>query len=295
MFIPRDSVKKRRDTVLICFPTSRRGGRIQVNKVSRNNLRVKLGELISVHPCLDIKRQAPPRFVRGGIRIVGFKDIKTNPSDSALPPKISTSKLRKEKESNLADVGYDDNGGGDGGGAGDRVLNQIATEMDGMNAKKERLHRRHDEQAPPDRLGALASGTSRPTDLHPAPRRAVTVIHPQGSTHGFSGANLTEICQHAAKLAIHKIIDADIRRVREQKKDEAAGKDNMAVGRPRPGNYPEAMKFARRSVTDQYIRCYEMFSQNQIQARGFGNNFKFTEGEAGSTTARTRPVHGRHG
>jgi transitional endoplasmic reticulum ATPase len=27
-------------------------------------------------------------------------------------------------------------GSGDGGGAGDRVLNQILTEMDGMNAKK---------------------------------------------------------------------------------------------------------------------------------------------------------------
>lgn len=27
-------------------------------------------------------------------------------------------------------------GGGDAGGAGDRVLNQILTEMDGMNAKK---------------------------------------------------------------------------------------------------------------------------------------------------------------
>ncbi|KAJ6455597.1 hypothetical protein C8R47DRAFT_940484, partial [Mycena vitilis] len=30
-------------------------GRIQVNKVARNNLRVKLGDLVGVHPCLDIK------------------------------------------------------------------------------------------------------------------------------------------------------------------------------------------------------------------------------------------------
>jgi len=30
-------------------------GRIQVNKVARNNLRVKLGDVVNVHQCLDIK------------------------------------------------------------------------------------------------------------------------------------------------------------------------------------------------------------------------------------------------
>lgn len=30
-------------------------GRIQINKVARNNLRVKLGDLVNVHQCLDIK------------------------------------------------------------------------------------------------------------------------------------------------------------------------------------------------------------------------------------------------
>jgi len=47
------------------------------------------------------------------------------------------------------------------------------------------------------------------------------------------------------------------------------------------------MKFARRSVSDQDIRRYEMFSQNLQQSRGFGNNFKFPEGEAGSAPAGT--------
>jgi transitional endoplasmic reticulum ATPase len=42
------------------------------------------------------------------------------------------------------------------------------------------------------------------------------------------------------------------------------------------------MKFARRSVSDQDIRRYEMFAQNLQQSRGFGNNFKFPEGEGGS-------------
>ena len=30
-------------------------GKIQVNKVARNNLRVKLGDLVHVHACSDIK------------------------------------------------------------------------------------------------------------------------------------------------------------------------------------------------------------------------------------------------
>lgn len=66
------------------------------------------------------------------------------------------------------------------------------------------------------------------------------------------------------------------------------------------------MKYARRSVSDQDIRRYEMFSQvchfpqhpedhtdvasqNLQQSRGFGNNFKFPEGQGpaggSSTTA----------
>lgn len=50
------SGKKRRDTVLICLSSDDvEDGRIQMNKVARNNLRVKLGDLVNVHQCLDIK------------------------------------------------------------------------------------------------------------------------------------------------------------------------------------------------------------------------------------------------
>ena len=35
-------------------------------------------------------------------------------------------------------------------------------------------------------------------------------------THGFSGADLTEICQRACKLAIRQSIEADIRLQRER-------------------------------------------------------------------------------
>jgi transitional endoplasmic reticulum ATPase len=44
------------------------------------------------------------------------------------------------------------------------------------------------------------------------------------STAGFSGADLTEICQRAAKLAIRASIEADMKKDRERKeKAEAAG------------------------------------------------------------------------
>jgi transitional endoplasmic reticulum ATPase len=50
------SGKKRRDTVLICLSSDDvEEGRVQVNKVARNNLRVKLGDFVHVHQCLDIK------------------------------------------------------------------------------------------------------------------------------------------------------------------------------------------------------------------------------------------------
>jgi transitional endoplasmic reticulum ATPase len=43
----------------------------------------------------------------------------------------------------------------------------------------------------------------------------------------------------------------------------------------RRDHFEEAMKFARRSVSDADIRKYEMFSQTLQQSRGFGTNFRF--------------------
>ena len=49
-------------------------------------------------------------------------------------------------------------------------------------------------------------------------------------------------------------------------------------------HFEEAMKFARRSVTDADIRKYEMFAQTLQQSRGFGGNFRFP-GQADSGTS----------
>jgi len=41
-------------------------------------------------------------------------------------------------------------------------------------------------------------------------------------------------------------------------------------------HFEEAMKFARRSVTDNDIRKYEMFAQTLQQSRGIGSNFRLS-------------------
>ena len=45
-------------------------------------------------------------------------------------------------------------------------------------------------------------------------------------THGFSGADLTEICQRACKLAIRQAIELDIRREKERQDNPD---DNMVI------------------------------------------------------------------
>ena len=209
---------------------------------------------------------------------------------------------------------------GDAGGAGDRVLNQILTEMDGMNTKKNvfiigatnRPDQIDSALLRPGRLDQLIyiplpDENSRlqilKANLKKSPVAAeVDLGFLAKQTHGFSGADLTEICQRAAKLAIRESIEADIRRQREKRaKEEAAGDDakmeeDVEEEDPVPEitkeHFEEAMKYARRSVSDQDIRRYEMFSQNLQQSRGFGNNFRFPEtaGQPASGGNATQPA-----
>ncbi|KAI9360736.1 transitional endoplasmic reticulum ATPase [Pilaira anomala] len=186
-------------------------------------------------------------------------------------------------------------GGGDAGGAGDRVLNQILTEMDGMNAKKNVFvigaTNRPDQIDPallrPGRLDQLIyiplpDETSRLAILEAQLRKSpvakdVDLGLLAKHTQGFSGADLGEICQRAAKLAIREDIEKDIAKERARKVKEEAGED---VGMDED---EETMRFARRSVSDGDIRRYEVFAQNLQQQRGFGS-FKFPEGSAGAAS-----------
>jgi len=106
------------------------------------------------------------------------------------------------------------------------------------------------------------------------------------NTPGYSGADLTEICQRSAKMAIRESIEREIEMEKEREASEDAAMDTEEVD-PVPEititHFEEAMKFARRSVNDADIRKYEMFSQTLQQSRGFGNQFKFPEGGVGGS------------
>jgi transitional endoplasmic reticulum ATPase len=101
-------------------------------------------------------------------------------------------------------------------------------------------------------------------------------------THGFSGADLGFVTQRAVKLAIKESITAEIER---QKQREAGGEDvkmedeeNEDVEDPVPeltrAHFEEAMKTARRSVSDVEIRRYEAFAQS-LKNSGGSTFFRF--------------------
>lgn len=100
--------------------------------------------------------------------------------------------------------------------------------------------------------------------------------------HGFSGADLTEICQRACKLAIRECIEADMKaEKRRQDNPDAMMDESDPVPEVRRDHFEEAMRYARRSVSDADIRKYEMFAQTLQQSRGFGGQFKFPDGQGG--------------
>eukprot|EP00736_Rhodelphis_marinus_P008063 Rmarinus@m.24968 len=185
-------------------------------------------------------------------------------------------------------------GAGDGGGAADRVINQILTEMDGVGAKKSVFiigaTNRPDIIDPaiirPGRLDQLLyiplpDEPSRHAILKAALRKSpvsgdVDLQALARVTKGFSGADLTEICQRACKLAIRENIEKEIEWERSrQGRDDAMDEETPDfVPEITRRHFEESMKFARRSVSDNDIRKYEMFAQNLQTSRGFGD-FRF--------------------
>ena len=47
-------------------------------------------------------------------------------------------------------------------------------------------------------------------------------------------------------------------------------------------HFEEAMKYARRSVSDADIRKYQAFAQTLQQSRGFGSEFRFQDKPSGA-------------
>ena len=53
----------------------------------------------------------------------------------------------------------------------------------------------------------------------------------------------------------------------------------------------EAMKYARRSVSDADIRKYQAFAQTLQQSRGFGSEFRFPDRPGGAPATTPAGVH----
>jgi len=201
---------------------------------------------------------------------------------------------------------------GDAGGASDRVVNQLLTEMDGMNAKKNVFvigaTNRPDQIDPallrpgrldqliyvplPDQAGRLSilRAQLRKTPLEPG----LSLDDIAKSTNGFSGADLSYIVSRSAKFAIKDSIEAAIK---AQKAAEEAGEDIEMEEDPVPyitrQHFEEAMKTASRSVSDSELRRYESYAA-QIQSSRGTFNFRFSE-NAGNNGNTEQPALGGDG
>jgi transitional endoplasmic reticulum ATPase len=181
---------------------------------------------------------------------------------------------------------------GDGGGAADRVMNQLLTEMDGVGQKKNVFiigaTNRPDIIDPalmrPGRLDQLIyipmpDFESRLSILKAVLRKTpvskdVDLHYLAANTEKFTGADLTEICQRAAKLAIREDIMRNIER--EKIRAEAIEQGVMQEGDVEeedmvpeilPRHFEEAVRGARRSVSDRDLAQYSSFASTLQQSR----------------------------
>ncbi|KAA0717310.1 Transitional endoplasmic reticulum ATPase [Triplophysa tibetana] len=213
--------KKRRETVCIVLSDDTCSDeKVRMNRVVRNNLRVRLGDVISIQPCPDVKY---------GKRI------------HVLPI--------------------------------DDTVEGITGNLFEVYLKPYFL-----EAYRPIRKGDIF--------LVRGGMRAVEFKVVANETHGHVGADLAALCSEAALQAIRKKMDLiDL----EDETIDAEGllhlqevEEDDPVPEIRKDHFEEAMRFARRSVSDNDIRKYEMFAQTLQQSRGFGS-FRFPTSSQGGT------------
>jgi transitional endoplasmic reticulum ATPase len=191
--------------------------------------------------------------------------------------------------------------------AGDRVINQILTEIDGVGARKNVFvigaTNRPDILDPavirPGRLDQLIyiplpDLASRiaifKAQLRKSPLDAEVDLEVLArSTHGFSGADIAEICTTASKLAIREAILATEERQKkieageideDDVNDESSSVANNMLITKRHFNF--AMSRARKSVSEKDLALYEEFAEKQKAGRGeAATNFKFADSADG--------------
>lgn len=166
-------------------------------------------------------------------------------------------------------------------GVSDRVINQILTEMNGMSTAKTVFvidaTNRPDILDPsltrPGRFDQLIyiplpDLDAREGVLKAALRKSpvapdVNLRDIANVMEGFSGADLTGICQQAVKLAIKECIKLEIERV----EGGFEGEDDPVPYIERR-HFEQAMLGARSSVKPEEVRRYDQFALKLKQSRG---------------------------
>lgn len=179
------------------------------------------------------------------------------------------------------------------------MINQILTEVDGVGARKNVFvigaTNRPDIIDPavirPGRLDQLIyiplpDLESRIAIFKAALRKApldpsIDLMVLARSTHGFSGADITEICTSASKLAIREAILAEedrLKKVKAGEIEEDEGKMDPKDMLITKRHFNFAMSKARRSVSEQDLALFEEFAEKQKAVRGeAATNFKFPD------------------
>lgn len=193
-------------------------------------------------------------------------------------------------------------GGGDAGGAGDRVINQILTEMDGIESKKNVFvigaTNRPDILDPavtrPGRLDQMILIPMPDFDsrakifeavLRKSPKSEDVHVHNLATaTEGFTGADIAEICKRAAKFAIRECI-GKAKPVKEEDDDaDEAMEDEEEEEDPVPflsrEHFEMAMADARPSIDPADAARYDMFKKTLKGARGHMANINWDDAPA---------------
>mmetsp|Transcript_10113 Transcript_10113/g.13486 ORF Transcript_10113/g.13486 Transcript_10113/m.13486 type:complete len:330 (+) Transcript_10113:2228-3217(+) len=176
-------------------------------------------------------------------------------------------------------------GSGAGGSSetSDRVINQILSEIDGMGSGKTLFvigaTNRPDILDPgimrPGRLDQLIyiplpDKESRVSIFKANLRKSpiaddITFEQLADVTEGFSGADITEICQRAAKNAIRESIAGGIERNNRVESGELTQEEADALPDPVPcitrAHFEASMSKARRSVTPDIVEQYDEFTK----------------------------------
>jgi transitional endoplasmic reticulum ATPase len=167
---------------------------------------------------------------------------------------------------------------GDAGGAGDRVMNQLLTEIDGVGAKKNvffigatnRPELLDEALLRPGRLDQLIyiplpdlaarQGILEATLKKSPVASNVPLSFVAQKTEGFSGADLAELCQRAAKAAIRDAIAAEeLRRQSGEAEDASMGEEQHVKQEITRKHFEEAFGGARRSVSLTDLGKYDNF------------------------------------